>query len=351
MAHESPSLIALLRAAEAAIARRDYKDADEQLDEVEAELVARLSAVLESSPLKRGSELLAAIHEAPHDLALRQVYADFLSERGDLRGELINLQLQPERRSRARERELLAKHGVEWAGDVGRAFITSTWVFERGFLVAGRCRRSWSARFYADPGWALIERVQDMSADLIIELELPSLRSLRGDQAWAVFRRKRPLPTLERLASSWLRVDELSIAVLERGELLPKLRELDFGHIATNIERLARLFEGPFSERLARLELTLVTDASVVTARAFVLDRGAPLQVLVLRTHGFELEFHAVDDARLAGLRVRINDPAHDIAWLRDELGRLAEHHWRIRSVVVAEKLREPLREILTSFE
>jgi hypothetical protein len=39
------------------------------------------------------------------------------------------------------------------------------------------------------------------------------------------------------------------------------------------------------------------------------------------------------------------------IAWLRDELARLATHHWRIRSVEVAEKLREPLREVLTSFE
>ena len=87
-------------------------------------------------------DMLRAIHDDPADDAPRRVYADWLLERGDLRGELIQLQCElatlgeRDRRRKpvlARERALLLKHGASW-GPFHDARIA--WAFERG-LVSG----------------------------------------------------------------------------------------------------------------------------------------------------------------------------------------------------------------------
>lgn len=68
----------------------------------------------------RGAALLAAVVADPDDEAARLVYADWLAEQGDVRGELIRVQcelersdLAPERREalRARQREILGSAG------------------------------------------------------------------------------------------------------------------------------------------------------------------------------------------------------------------------------------------------
>ena len=94
-----------------------------------------------------GATLLNAIYEAPHDEARRMVYADWLQERGDPRGELIVLQYRTPRtpEQQARERELLEEHAEQWQG---RLAELTTWVeFERGFLARCGVRRI--------PTWAL----------------------------------------------------------------------------------------------------------------------------------------------------------------------------------------------------
>src|SRR4051794_31566535 len=65
-------------------------------------------------------DLRAAILAAPDDLAPRLVYADWLSERGDPRGEHIVLQCAEGREDEARElrrRALWQRYGATWLAE------------------------------------------------------------------------------------------------------------------------------------------------------------------------------------------------------------------------------------------
>jgi uncharacterized protein (TIGR02996 family) len=75
-------------------------------------------------------DLIAAVVEAPDLDAPRLVYAGWLRGRGDLRGELISLQITGS--DPVRERELLATHGPRWAGEI--ASLTRSYRFVRGFI-------------------------------------------------------------------------------------------------------------------------------------------------------------------------------------------------------------------------
>src|SRR5262249_20802400 len=84
---------------------------------------------------------LRAILENPDDDTPRLVYADWLEERDDPRGEFIRVQCRLARMSgedplrpdlEARERDLLASHGEGWVGPL-RPWVTG-WTFRRGFL-------------------------------------------------------------------------------------------------------------------------------------------------------------------------------------------------------------------------
>ena len=84
---------------------------------------------------------LQAILENPDDDTPRLIYADWLEERGDPRGEFIRVQCHlaamsadDERRARLEqyERELLARHQDRWLGEL-QPFLRG-WTFRRGFL-------------------------------------------------------------------------------------------------------------------------------------------------------------------------------------------------------------------------
>jgi uncharacterized protein (TIGR02996 family) len=85
---------------------------------------------------------LQAIIDDPDDDGLRLVYADWLEERGDPRGEFIRVQIDlartPEDDPRrgeleARERELLNEHEADWAGLIPRCVNQRR--FQRGFVA------------------------------------------------------------------------------------------------------------------------------------------------------------------------------------------------------------------------
>src|SRR5947209_6760357 len=78
------------------------------------------------APLQQSLE--QALLENPDDLAAHSAYADYLSEQGDPRGELIQVQLALEdpgrpaaerKQLQQREADLLKKHGRQWLGDLG----------------------------------------------------------------------------------------------------------------------------------------------------------------------------------------------------------------------------------------
>jgi uncharacterized protein (TIGR02996 family) len=85
---------------------------------------------------------LQAILNDPEDDTVRLIYADWLEERGDPRGEFIRLQCRlaglpvghPERAAlKRRERELLRKYAEEWSRPVN-GLAVADWTFRRGFI-------------------------------------------------------------------------------------------------------------------------------------------------------------------------------------------------------------------------
>lgn len=141
--------------------------------------------------------LLAAIIDNPDDDAPRAVYADWLTEKGDPRGEFITLQLaaRPTAKQRARADELLDKYKKEWVGRFGGTklaygFTEKTWTktnptkweFARGFVDS--C--SMKAADFARNAPALLEaeplrraHVTDRDVEALIAVtEIGGLREL-----------------------------------------------------------------------------------------------------------------------------------------------------------------------------
>lgn len=84
---------------------------------------------------------MEAILQSPDDDALRLIFADWLEERGDPRGEFIRVQyalldekLDERKRFelKTREGELIAEHGRKWAGPIHE--ITRKYGFRRGMV-------------------------------------------------------------------------------------------------------------------------------------------------------------------------------------------------------------------------
>jgi uncharacterized protein (TIGR02996 family) len=121
---------------------KDFPDeikAREAHDKLIAEKLAKgyveTAAGRPSSPTPLQRSLEEALVEAPDDLAAHSAYADLLTEQGDPRGELIQVQLALEdagrlaaERTRLREREhdLLKRYARQWLGDLGR-FLVGKW--------------------------------------------------------------------------------------------------------------------------------------------------------------------------------------------------------------------------------
>lgn len=162
--------------------------------ELPAELVEAIRARLASSPSDAREEtvLREAVYAHPDDDTPRLVYGDWLTERGDPRGELIAVQLErrragPDAPRTERELELLAKFGRTWAGALapvltfgGRTGST----FERGFLSTAVVRLRMGAAFdalWAAPEWSTVERLTGAWPVWILErAPLHALRSLGG---------------------------------------------------------------------------------------------------------------------------------------------------------------------------
>ncbi len=122
----------------------------------------------------REAEMLAAVWASPNDDGPRLVYADFLHERGDPRGELIVLQCQKEldAKGRGRARVLIADHGIQWLAPLAPAVLeTKPIKFERGFLSVCTVHSLWgfdendsrerATRALGDhPAWSTLREVR-----------------------------------------------------------------------------------------------------------------------------------------------------------------------------------------------
>lgn len=145
----------------------------------------------------RGAELLEAIRQHPEDDGARAVYADYLTEKSDPRGELITLQLArgstpPTPEQEKREMALLRKNARRWLGELNHilgsmlGLTVRPWqgwgmCFARGFLTATRISGS-KPKIKAltnHPDLATVEHIQ-FADDHVPFLNAESLRSLRS---------------------------------------------------------------------------------------------------------------------------------------------------------------------------
>jgi uncharacterized protein (TIGR02996 family) len=105
--------------------------------------------------------LEGALDTNPDDLASHMAYADWLAERGDPRGEFIQVQLALEdegkpaderKRLQQREQELLAAHEGEWLGGLAPVLLDRKNISEHrrkhGFVNRWRWARGWVEDLY-----------------------------------------------------------------------------------------------------------------------------------------------------------------------------------------------------------
>ncbi len=131
---------------------------------------------------------LSAIAKAPEDDELRLVFADWLTNLGDPRGEFINLQYarleqEPTPEARAREEALLRDYRAQWIAPLGK-WLTLGVRFERGFLHTARFRQSAPPRDLQTlhhPRWTTVVRLIRPPADL---LAAGALYSLTDVELW-----------------------------------------------------------------------------------------------------------------------------------------------------------------------
>jgi uncharacterized protein (TIGR02996 family) len=136
--------------------------------ELIAQLTARLlkdeTAVAEIHRVKTAEDFMAEIWADPNDDGPREVFADWLIERGDPRGELITLQLARARGTVSeagarRERVLLVANIRTWLGPLDPVISKSRCYFERGFVA--RCEVVWrrlgaQRELWKHPAWATV---------------------------------------------------------------------------------------------------------------------------------------------------------------------------------------------------
>ena len=238
----------------------------------------------------RGAALLEAIYAAPDDDAPRIVYADWLGERGDVRGEFITLQLargagdEPS----TREKALLHEHGRRWAGPLGALFDAH--VFERGFFAGGGVVTKDLRLLAADPASRILRHVAFAGTpEALFELleMLPALRSVSTyDAALIAFAGgERVWPNITSLRSAVDAVE--TFTTLASCRALPNLRALDLRCDAGIADALP---SAPVLDRVDKLALSGHGLAGTVAA---ILARPRPLRTLELRSKPWRATFHA----------------------------------------------------------
>ena len=210
-----------------------------------------------------------AVIAAPDDDLPRMVFADWLDEHSDPRGEFIRLQIDRHRRGGRgigpREYELLVEHEPAWRGELPEGCDAVR--FRRGFIDKARCH----ARHLFDhrPILAPVEHLTVVVRDLRTEwlayspppFTLPvkeltvDCREPVGRELLGVLRRFGPFPRLETLR---LLDPYFGPAGLENwfpDDTFPRLRELDLSRCEVNDAGAEALAENGWDDRLTRLVL------------------------------------------------------------------------------------------------
>jgi uncharacterized protein (TIGR02996 family) len=211
--------------------------------------------------------LLARIYEQPDDDALRLVFADWLSERGDPRGELITLQCaraagRSTPAQEKRERALLKAGRVKWLGAIAKDVAAGV-EFERGFPSV--CTTRFQKLYVAEaslrrPEWATLREIAGLPllSDTMRSLEIARHVSESALRRLGELTRPLKVHTMH-VYLEWYRklsLDEPVIAALVESDKLPALVELRL-HCPSWTDLSAKELRGvlarPVGQRLKRL--------------------------------------------------------------------------------------------------
>jgi uncharacterized protein (TIGR02996 family) len=231
-----------------------------------AELATLATSLEEPPPPRTEEDLLGEIYARPDDLGARHVYADLLLERGDPRGELIQLQLLPARDAAQTRRvsALLRAHQGKWYGTL--APVVADGELTAGFLSSIRLRPSSDGQVIqlaGDRAWKLVDEldVGDLHESVqprVIVPHLTRLRGLHGVRAAPLIEllaRREPWQ-LERLGCFLNSANELiaRAPLCAAAKQLPKLRQLCLGGSPRPGEQ-QWLVEHPLARQLRSLTL------------------------------------------------------------------------------------------------
>lgn len=188
---------------------------------------------------------LDAILAEPDDIASRLIFADWLEERGDPRGEFIRIQcalsgnhLDDLQRVRftIRQQELLAQHEAEWAAPFQGA--AGGWTFRRGFIE--------EVVFDAE---AFLEKAPGLFQTAPIRhLTLKKVGTLMADIA--------EHPVMKKIEALVLRGNNLGdtgAEILAREARFTRLQHLDLGMNFIEIAGARALAASPYLARLVTL--------------------------------------------------------------------------------------------------
>jgi len=238
----------------------------------------------------QGGDLIETIRANPGDLSVRAIYADWLTERGDPRGELITLQLaqDPTEDQRRRERALLAERAAEWLGPIAPALVDGFTTFRNGFLAAARVDLARALKLLDAAEWATLEELWlsvDEEPFPVTLIDAPALRGLRFVAGvWP--HQLRDLETVTRpLAGIGLKMPENADGRDLVGKIArPTITELAFDRLGPN--GLAWLWETPLAARITRVR----TSSGLGSLPAWIADDRVPATLATLQisfNHGW----------------------------------------------------------------
>jgi len=231
----------LIRKEQALVAELAAREAIVSDTDSLARLEAFFAGVASAATAKERGDaaFLDAIYANPDDDDVRRVYADFLGERGDPRGELLASQLSAEPHGLGRrEQALIEAHGAAWAGPLDGWLETKGRAFERGFLSKGRVgdvAKTRVAEVFGAREWSTLRTITfpyplwDALDEILASPTLRGLRTIHDLPAvrLAAIGRARAaghLPRLEELTIDARTLDPIGVPELSRA--LQGLRRL-----------------------------------------------------------------------------------------------------------------------------
>lgn len=287
------------------------------LPQVAVEILRRLRDAPPPVVTTDPAELFARVYADPSDDGVRAVLADLLTERGDPRGEFINLQLAragTDKPASAAEKRLEKTWSRAWLGAIEPAVLKSDVVFERGFPTSLRLTRSDLIDATLDaPEWGTVVMIDvaraakfdGTSGNVLIAPALKNLRHVLGmnvrDLIMLESAPKRPWETVGFSIWNW------SYAVDLHGGPFPNATRL----VIENSEGYAMKVDAhAVATTVARFPAIQDLDVEAIGLAEFLATKeAARLRKVTFRTRALRLTFERATNTLVAESNGERNRP------------------------------------------